>query len=231
MRTSQIAALSLGLDLGMRLIDTAEMYGDGAAETLIGKVIKGRREEVFLVSKVLPHHATLPGTIEACNESLERLGTDYLDLYLLHWRGSIPLAETLEAFQSLKRAGKILDYGVSNFDVEDMEEAVALPFGDEIVTNQVLYNLRHRDIEWDLRPWRRQREIPIMAYSPIEHSPRDQRGMLDQPQLKLIAVRHCATPAQIGLAWVLHQQVGCDTKSRQTGTRATEPRSTGDRID
>jgi diketogulonate reductase-like aldo/keto reductase len=206
-RTSELAALRLGLDLGMTLIDTAEMYGGGATETLIGEAIKGGRKEVFLVSKLLPHHATLRGTIEACGGSLRRLGTDYLDLYLLHWRGETPPSETLEAFELLKGAGKILDYGVSNFDIEDMEEAAGLPFGDEIVTNQVLYNLKHRGIEWDLLPWCRDRGIPIMAYSPIEHSPHEQREMLDNPQLKLIAVRHRATPAQIALAWILRQQV------------------------
>jgi diketogulonate reductase-like aldo/keto reductase len=204
---TEIAALRLGLDLGMSLIDTAEMYGDGAAEELIREAIAGLRTDVFLVSKVLPQHATLRGTIEACGRSLQRLGTDYLDLYLLHWRGAVPLAETLEAFQLLKRAGKILDYGVSNFDVEDMEEASALPFGKEVVTDQVLYNLAHRGIEWDLLPWCRERRIPIMAYSPIEHSRDEQKGMLDNPQLKLIALQHDATPAQIALAWLLQRDV------------------------
>jgi diketogulonate reductase-like aldo/keto reductase len=203
----EIAALRLGLDLGLSLIDTAEMYGDGAAEELIGEAIAGYRADVFLVSKVLPEHATLRGTIEACGRSLQRLGTDYLDLYLLHWRGAVPLAETLEAFQLLKRSGKILDYGVSNFDVDDMEEASILPFGNEIVTDQVLYNLVHRGIEWDLLPWCRERSIPIMAYSPIEHSSAEQQGMLDNPQLKLIALQHGATPAQIALAWLLQRDV------------------------
>jgi diketogulonate reductase-like aldo/keto reductase len=206
-RHTEIAALRTGLDLGMTLIDTAEMYGDGAAEELIGQAIAGRRKEVFLVSKVLPHHATRRGTIEACGRSLERLRTDYLDLYLLHWRGMVPLEETLEAFQLLKRSGEILDYGVSNFDVDDMEEASFLPFGDEIVTDQVLYNLAHRGIEWDLLPWCRERGIPVMAYSPIEHSPSEQGGMLDHPQLKQIASRHGATPAQVALAWLLRQQI------------------------
>jgi diketogulonate reductase-like aldo/keto reductase len=205
-RQAEIAALRTGLDLGMTLIDTAEMYGDGAAEKLIGDAIAGRREEVFLVSKILPQHATRRGTVEACGRSLERLRTDYLDLYLLHWRGMVPLEETLEAFQLLKKAGKILNYGVSNFDVDDMEEASFL-FDDEIVTDQVLYNLVHRGIEWDLLPWCRERGIPIMSYSPIEHLPSEQKGMLDHPQLKQIAVRHGATPAQVALAWLLRQQV------------------------
>ena len=205
-RETEIAALRLGLDLGMTLIDTAEMYGEGGAEEVIGEAIAGRRAEVFLVSKVYPHNATRQGAVEACGRSLRRLGTDHLDLYLLHWRGSVPLAETLAAFQSLKRAGRILDYGVSNINQSDMEEAIALPGGDEIATDQVLYNLKRRGVEWDLLPWCRERGIPIMAYSPIEHSPREQRGMLDHPQLKLIASQHRATPAQVALAWLLQQE-------------------------
>jgi diketogulonate reductase-like aldo/keto reductase len=205
-RPAEIAALRLGLDLGMTLIDTAEMYGEGGAEEVIGEAIAGRRDEVFLVSKVYPHNATRRGAIEACGRSLLRLKTDYLDLYLLHWRGTVPLVETLAAFQALKQAGKIRDYGVSNFDQPDMDEATALPGGDEIVTDQVMYNWRHRGIEWDLLPWCRERGIPIMAYSPIEHSPREQQGMLDHPRLRLVAARHQATPAQIALAWLLQQE-------------------------
>ncbi len=205
-RQNEIAALRLGLDLGMTLIDTAEMYGEGAAEELIGEAIAGRRAEVFLVSKVYPHNATRQGTVEACARSLRRLNTDYLDLYLLHWRGEVPLAETLAAFQSLKQAGKIRDYGVSNFDVDDMKEAFALPGGEEIATDQVLYNLLYRGIEWDLLPWCRAHGLPIMAYSPIGHSAGDQRAMLDHPAVKSIAARHNATPAQVALAWL--QQPG-----------------------
>jgi diketogulonate reductase-like aldo/keto reductase len=205
-RQAEIAALRLGLDLGMTLIDTAEMYGEGGAEEVVGEAIAGRRAEVFLVSKVYPHNATQRGAIEACERSLLRLKSSYLDLYLLHWRGTVPLVETLAAFQVLKQAGRIRDYGVSNFDQLDMEEATALPGGDEIVTDQVLYNLRHRGIEWDLLPWCRERGIPIMAYSPIEHSPREQQGMLDHPRLRSVAARHHATPAQIALAWLLQQE-------------------------
>ena len=205
-RQAEIAALRLGLDLGMTLIDTAEMYGEGGAEEVVGEAIAGRRAEVFLVSKVYPHNATQRGAIEACGRSLLRLKTSYLDLYLLHWRGTVPLVETLAAFQVLKQAGRIRDYGVSNFDQLDMEEVTALPGGDEIVTDQVLYNLRHRSIEWDLLPWCRERGILIMAYSPIEHSPREQQGMLDHPRLRLVAARHHATPAQIALAWLLQQE-------------------------
>ncbi len=204
-RPAEIVALRLGLDLGLTLIDTAEMYGEGGAEEVIGEAIAGRRTEVFLVSKVYPHNATRKGTIEACDRSLRRLKTDYLDLYLLHWRGSVPFNETLEAFQVLKGAGKILDYGVSNFDQDDMAEVIALPAGQKVVTNQVLYNLKQRGIEWDLLPWCREHGIVIMAYSPIEHSPTEQRGMLDNPQLIRIASRHNATPAQAALAWLLQQ--------------------------
>ena len=206
-RKTEIAALQLGLDLGMSLIDTAEMYGEGAAEELIGEAIAGRRAEVFLVSKVYPHNATREGAIQACERSLRRLQTDYLDCYLLHWRGSVPLIETIDAFQTLRRAGKILDYGVSNFDIDDMEEAFALPGGDEIVTNQVLYNLVHRGIEWDLLPWCRERGVPIMAYSPIGHSGGEKKEMLGDPTLKTIAARHQATTAQVALAWLLQRDV------------------------
>lgn len=199
-RQAEIAALRLGLDLGMTLIDTAEMYGEGGAEEVIGEAISGRREQVFLVSKVYPHNASRRGAVAACERSLKRLKTDYLDLYLLHWRGSVSLRETLEAFQSLKRTGKIIDYGVSNFDKEDMEQALDLPGGNEIVTDQVLYNLKHRGIEWDLVPWCRERDIPIMAYSPIQ-----QGKLLNNPRLRQIASRHGATPAQLALAWVLGQ--------------------------
>jgi diketogulonate reductase-like aldo/keto reductase len=202
-RGIEIAALRLGLDLGMTLIDTAEMYGEGAAEELIGEAIAGRRAEVFLVSKVYPHNATRQGAIQACERSLRRLRTDHLDCYLLHWRGTVPLIETLEAFQKLRRAGKILDYGVSNFDVDDMEEAFALPGGGEIVTDQVLYNLGHRGIEWDLLPWCQQRGIPIMAYSPIGHSGAEKKELLENRTVELIAKRHKASPAQVALAWLL----------------------------
>jgi diketogulonate reductase-like aldo/keto reductase len=207
-RQQEIEALRLGLDLGMSLIDTAEMYGEGAAEELVGEATAGRREDVFLVSKVYPHNATRNGASKACERSLRRLGTDHLDLYLLHWRESTPLEETLEAFQSLKAAGKILEYGASNFDVDDMEEAFALSGGDEkIATDQVLYNLKQRGIEWDLLPWCRERGLSIMAYSPVGHSPRTQKSMLAHATLKRIAARHEATPAQIALAWLLRQHV------------------------
>jgi diketogulonate reductase-like aldo/keto reductase len=199
-REEEIAALSLGLDLGMKLIDTAEMYANGAAEELVGEAIGGRRDDVFLVSKVLPDNATRRRTIASCEGSLQRLRTDRLDLYLLHWRGPLPLEETIEAFTALGRAGKIRYWGVSNFDVSDLEELVALPGGAAVMTDQVLYNLTRRGIEYDLLPRCRERNIPIMAYSPIE-----QGRMLSHPVLREVAASHAATPAQAALAWVLRQ--------------------------
>ena len=199
-KQAEINALKLGIDLGMTLIDTAEMYGEGGAERVVSEAIGDRRQEVYLVSKFYPYNASYQGVIKACDRSLARLKTDYLDLYLLHWRGSIPLAETLEGLQHLKQAGKILDYGVSNFDTDDMEEAESLPSGKEIVINQVLYNLIHRGIEWDLLPWCQKRSIPIMAYSPVE-----QRAFVNDSKLKNIAVKHNATPTQIALSWLLQQ--------------------------
>jgi diketogulonate reductase-like aldo/keto reductase len=200
-KDAEITALRLGLDMGMTLIDTAEMYGEGGAEKIVGEAIANRRESVFLVSKVYPHNASRKGAVAACERSLKRLKTDCIDLYLLHWRSSIPLSETLEAFESLKQAGKIRDYGVSNFDADDMKKAINLPNGKQIATNQVLYNLARRGIEWDLLPWSRQNNIPIMAYSPIE-----QKAILNNFVLKAVASRHNATPAQIALAWLLQQQ-------------------------
>lgn len=206
-RPDEIAALRYGISLGLTLIDTAEMYGDGGAEELIGEAIQGiPRSELFLVSKVLPENATLRGVVQACDRSLKRLKTDYLDLYLLHWRGYAPVAETLGAFNLLKTKGAILDYGVSNFDSNDMKEATSLPGGDEIATNQVLYNLLHRGIEWDLLPWCRRHDIPIMAYSPMGHSQSEQEQMFEHPKMKAIAERHNAKPSQIALAWLLHQE-------------------------
>jgi diketogulonate reductase-like aldo/keto reductase len=204
-RKAEADALRLGLDLGMSLIDTAEMYGEGGAEEVVGEAIAGRRAEVCLVSKVYPHNATRRGVNEACERSLRRLKTEYIDVYLLHWRGDVPLAETLDGFEELKEAGSIRDYGVSNFDVADMEEAFVLPGGNEIATNQVLYNLMHRGIEWDLIPWSRERQIPTMAYSPVGNNRAEQKQMFGNPTIKTIASRHDAAPAQIALAWLLRQ--------------------------
>jgi diketogulonate reductase-like aldo/keto reductase len=197
-RADEIAALKLGIDLGATLIDTAEMYGDGEAESIVGDAIAGRREGLFLVSKVLPENASRKDTMAACERSLKRLRTDRIDLYLLHWRGSTPLKHTLEAFIQLQREGKIRHWGVSNFDTDDMEELLALPGGDACATNQVLYNLKRRRIEYDLVPLCRARNIPVMAYSPIE-----QGRLLGAAALKEVASRHGATPAQVALAWLL----------------------------
>lgn len=206
-RNQERAALQFGLDLGLSLIDTAEMYGEGLAEELIGEAIGNRREQVFLVSKIYPHHASRKGVRAACERSLRRLRTDYLDLYLLHWPGTIPLADTLEGFAALKAEGLIRDYGISNFDIAELQTAQGLTGGDAIVTNQVLYNLAQRGIEWDLLPHCRARGISIMAYSPIEHAARDQSVLLGNSVLAKVAERHGATPAQIALAWLLQQGV------------------------
>jgi diketogulonate reductase-like aldo/keto reductase len=197
-RAEEIATLRLGLDLGARLIDTAEMYGEGRSEELIAEAIAGRRDEVFLVSKVYPHNASAQGAVAACERSLKRLKTDRIDLYLLHWRGGVPLAETLRAFTRLKEAGKIRHYGVSNLDLKDMQELWRLPGGDGVASNQLLYNLTRRGIEWDLLPWLRERRVPVMAYSPLE-----QAGLAGDRKLAAFAARHGMTPAQAALAWLL----------------------------
>lgn len=199
-RAQEVASLRLGFELGMRLVDTAEMYGDGGAELVVGEAIAGIRDEIFLVSKVLPSHATVQGTVAACERSLRRLRTDHLDMYLLHWRGRVPPAETLAAFAELREAGKIRYWGVSNFDVEDMAELWSLPGGEAVATDQVLYNLTRRGPEWDLMPWCRAHGVLFMAYSPIE-----QGRLLAHPALLRVARRHDASPAQVALAWVLRR--------------------------
>jgi diketogulonate reductase-like aldo/keto reductase len=199
-RAEEVATLRLGLDRGAALIDTAEMYGDGRAEELVGEAIADRREEVFLVSKVLPQHASRRGVARACQESLKRLRTDWIDLYLLHWRGSVPLAETIEALSDLRQAGKIRYYGVSNLDVKDMRELWSVPGGSAAATDQVLYNLTRRGIEWDLLPWLRERKVPIMAYSPLE-----QARLVRDRKLVEFSRQHGMTPAQAALAWLLAQ--------------------------
>ncbi|MEV6234548.1 aldo/keto reductase [Saccharopolyspora shandongensis] len=203
-RAAEVAALQRGLDLGLGLIDTAEMYGSGGAEEVVGAAIAGRRDEVFLVSKVYPHNAGRRDAVAACERSLRRLGTDQLDLYLLHWRGSTPLAETLDAFEQLRADGKIRHYGVSNFGPGDMSELFESELGRRSATNQVLYNLTRRGIELDLLPWCREQELPVMAYSPIE-----QGRLLGEPALRRVADRHSVTPAQIAIAWVLAQDGVC----------------------
>ena len=197
-RAEEIATLRLGLELGSSLIDTAEMYGEGKAEELIGEAVAGRREAVFLVSKVYPHNASRQGAVQACERSLRRLKTDRIDHYLLHWRGNGPLAETMEAFMALQQSGKIRHYGVSNLDIDDMQELLAVPGGGATATNQVLYNLARRGIEWDLLPQLRARGIPVMAYSPIE-----QAKLLSNRKLVEFAKRSGMTPAKAALAWLL----------------------------
>jgi diketogulonate reductase-like aldo/keto reductase len=202
-KKDEVRALQLGLDLGMTLIDTAEMYGDGGAEEVVGEAIAGRRDEVYLVSKVYPHNADLQGTQAACERSLRRLQVDCIDLYLLHWPGCFSLDETFDGFEALKRAGKIKDYGVSNFDLDGMQDAV--DGSGAVATDQVLYNLMKRGVEFDLLPWCRERGMPVMAYSPLESAGREQAALLENPGLHAVAAAHGATPAQIALAWVLHQ--------------------------
>ncbi|MEN8501758.1 MULTISPECIES: aldo/keto reductase [Paraburkholderia] len=197
-RAAEIAALRCGVDLGMTLIDTAEMYGDGATESLLAEALAGLREQVFLVSKVYPHNASRRGVIAACEQSLKRLKTDRLDLYLLHWRGSVPLAETVEGFEALRRAGKIRHWGVSNFDTDDMEELLATPGGDACSTNQILYNVARRGAEFDLLPWLAARKMPTMAYSPVDHARLPKRSPLDD-----IAGARGVSVVQLALAWVL----------------------------
>ncbi|MND49405.1 2,5-diketo-D-gluconic acid reductase B [compost metagenome] len=196
--SQEVESLKRGLDLGMTLIDTAEMYGEGGAELITGKAIEGRRDDVFLVSKVYPFNASRQGVIDACERSLQRLKTDLLDLYLLHWRGEHDLEETVAGFEELRRAGKIREWGVSNFDVEDMEDLMEVEDGENCAANQVLYNLSRRGIEHDLLPWCQKRGIPIMAYSPIE-----QGRILRNTELIRIAKAYQATPAQLALAFVM----------------------------
>ncbi|MGW5369038.1 aldo/keto reductase [Streptomyces sp. NPDC004009] len=207
-REQEIAALRLGVDLGMTVIDTAEMYGDGAAEELVGEAVRGRRDEVFLVSKVLPGHADRKGTVAACERSLRRLRTERLDLYLLHWRGRWPLEETLAGFTDLMDAGKIRHWGVSNLDVADLVELTALPGGEAAAVDQVLYNLSRRGVEWDLLPWCREAGVTVMAYSPIE-----QARLVTVEALGAVARALGATPAQVALAWVLEQGVAAIPRS------------------
>jgi len=200
-RAEEIATVRLALELGMRLIDTAEMYGEGLSESLVGEAIAGRRDDAFIVTKVYPHNASRKGAVAACERSLKRLGTDRIDLYLLHWRGNVPFAETLEAFAALQDAGKIRHFGVSNLDLADMEEWSGEEGGEGVAANQLLYNLTRRGIEFDLLPWLRARRIPVMAYSPIE-----QARLLGNRKLVAFAREAGMTPSQAALAWLLAQE-------------------------
>ena len=195
-RPAEVAALRFGLDAGVRLIDTAEMYGEGGAEEVVGEAIAGRRDEVFVVSKVYPHNASRKGVAAACERSLRRLKTDRIDLYLLHWRGNVPFADTIAGFEALRSAGKIRHWGVSNLDTGDMEELWSA--SGAVQADQLLYNLTRRGIEWELLPWLRARRIPLMAYSPIE-----QARLLKNRALVDFAKRHAMTAAQAALAWLL----------------------------
>ncbi|WP_191060003.1 aldo/keto reductase [Geminicoccus harenae] len=198
-RKAEVAALRRGIELGMTLIDTAEMYGEGGAEIVVGEAVAGQRDEVFIVSKVYPHNASAKGTQAACERSLQRLNTDRIDLYLLHWRGRYPLAETVAAFERLQQDGKIRHWGVSNLDTDDMEELFGVPGGTACAANQILLNLTRRGPEFDLLPWCRQRGVPVMAYSPIE-----QGRLPASPALDEVARRHGVDRFTVALAWVLH---------------------------
>jgi diketogulonate reductase-like aldo/keto reductase len=225
---SAIAALRIGLDLGMNHIDTAEMYGSGAAERLVGQAIAGRRDEVFLVSKVLPQNASYAGTIEACKRSLVRLKTDRLDCYLLHWRGQYPLEETIAAFEQLQREGMVLSWGVSNFDVPDLEEAWQIAGKGHLACNQVLYHLKERTIERTVMPWCEKHRVAIVAYSPLGHrtfpGPRSAGGQL----LKEIAGFHHATPRQVALRFLVHRPGLFAIPKASTPEHATENAGAGD---
>lgn len=200
-RAEEIACLRRGIELGMSVIDTAEMYGEGAAERLVGEAIAGQREQVFLVSKFYPQNAGRRGVPAACERSLSRLKSEYIDLYLLHWRGNVPFAETVEALEDLKQSGKIRQWGVSNLDLADMTELFATPGGNQVATNQVLYNLSRRGVEWDLLPWCAQNNIPVMAYSPVE-----QGRLLRHKALSTFAAELGVPSAQLALAWVLARE-------------------------
>jgi diketogulonate reductase-like aldo/keto reductase len=204
--TQEVAALRLAFDIGYRVVDTAEMYGEGGAETVLGEALRGAfaaglaRERLFIVSKVYPHNASAAGVLAACERSLRRLGLDHVDLYLLHWPGSVPLAETVQGFETLQRRGWVRHWGVSNFDLDELRALDAVPGGGACAANQVYYSLSERGVEFDLLPWQRVRQMPLMAYCPI-----DQGTLVDHPSLRAIAERHAATPAQVALAWVLRQ--------------------------
>lgn len=220
---AEIRALQAGIDCGMTLVDTAEMYAAGGAEEIAGAAIKGRRDDVFLVSKVLPSNASRRGTIAACEASLKRLGCDRIDLYLLHWPGRHPLADTIAAFEELRAAGKIVRWGVSNFDIFAMQAVQALPSGDNCATNQVLYNLNTRGIEFDLHPWMAERDMPMMAYSPL-----DEGRLLDHSGLQQMAGALGVTPAQLALAFVLHREKMIVIPKSASPERVRENRASAD---
>ena len=210
---AEIAALRRGVELELQVIDTAEMYGDGRSETLVGEAVRGMREQVYLVSKVLPSHASAEGTVKACEASLKRLGVDALDLYLLHWRGRFALAETVEGFGRLQQGGKIKAWGVSNFDVPDMEELFKLECGSNCAANQVLYNPESRGIEFDLLPWCERNGVAVMAYSPVGQG----GDLLHSAVLKSIAKAYSISAAQVALAWCMRKEVLAIPKAGSVG--------------
>ena len=203
-RAGEVAALRLGLDLGVTLIDTAEMYGEGGAEEVVGEAIRGRRDEVFVVTKFYPHHASRKALARACEGSLARLGVERIDCYLYHWRGGTPLAETVAALGELVEAGKIATWGVSNFDVTDLDETCAVPGGGRVAVDQVLYNLSRRGVEFDLLPWCRERPVDVMAYSPLDEGP-----LARHPALRKIATGLGIGAAELALAWVMRAPGVC----------------------
>lgn len=225
-RTQEVDAIRAGLDAGLRVVDTAEMYGDGAAEEVVGEALTGRRDDALLVSKVYPHHASRDGVRRACEDSLRRLRTDHLDVYLLHWRGQYPLAETVEGFEDLVADGLIASWGVSNLDPEDMSELAAVPGGSACVTDQILYNLTRRGPELDLMPMLSTAQVPVMAYSPLEQS-----RILDaagSEVLEEVADRHGATPAQVALAWCVRDGDVLAIPKSASAERVRENAAAGD---
>jgi diketogulonate reductase-like aldo/keto reductase len=222
-RAAEVAALTLGLDLGLTLIDTAEMYGDGGAEEVVGRALQGRRDAAFVVSKFYPHHAARAKLFAACDASLERLGIEALDLYLYHWRGSVPLADTVTALEELVASGRIRRWGVSNFDVADLEELVAIPGGANVAVNQVLYNLERRGIEFDLLPWCRNHGVAVMAYSPLDEGP-----LARHPKLRPIASGVGITPAELAIAWAARDSFVCAIPKASTPEHVRSNRAAAD---
>ena len=216
-RAAEVAALRLGLELGMRLIDTAEMYGEGGAEEVVGEAIRGRRDGVFVVGKFYPHHAARKDLLAACERSRRRLGIDTIDCYLLHWRGAVPLAQTVETLNELAAKGHLGAWGVSNFDVADMEDLFAVPGGDRAAANQVLYNLARRGPEFDLLPWCAARGIDVMAYSPLDEGP-----LARHPAVTSVARKRGVTAAEVAIAWTLRlpEVVSIPKAARETHLRA-----------
>ena len=205
-KSKEVKALRLGIELGMTLIDTAEMYGSGGAEEVTGEAVKGIRDKVFLVSKVYPQNAGKKRAVLSCENSLKRLGTDYLDLYLLHWRGGVPLYETVEVMEQLVKEGKIKRWGVSNFDVKDMEELWEIPKGSNCAVNQVLYHLGSRGTEYDLFPWCREKGLPVMAYCPVAQGGSLRKSLLSNETVKRIAKERGISEVQVLLAWTVRER-------------------------